>query len=89
MSKEDINTFADQNKHFYDKEKCQVWIIGPPTDLTDEDCEHLTAKVWPHIEEPKYIRPSVFRKHIEFMEENHCNPSKTKDMYLNLKYFGK
>ncbi len=76
---EGVRDFAVRNKRQYEMEECEVWVIGPPTDLTDEDCVHLTTKIWPQLESSRFIKPSDFRNHIMSMEENHCKDSAKND----------
>ena len=71
--RDEVIAFCERNKEQYESEKCEVWLIGPPTNHNDEDCFHLTTKIWPSLERSEIIRPSKFREHIAYMEENHCN----------------
>lgn len=69
---EELLDFAERLQPQFKQTECELWVIGPPENEDDEDCDYLTLEVWPIISTPKLIPPSEFNRHIVCMETSHC-----------------
>jgi len=69
----ELKAFVEMIRSDFERERCEVWVIGPPENDYDEDCGHLTMQVWPVQGGPKSIPASIFNKRIVDLEERHCN----------------
>jgi len=69
--------FCEMIRPDFEKDNCEVWIIGPPENKTDPDCGHITMQAWPSQKKPILIPANEFNKRIVTLEENHCDQKKT------------
>ncbi len=65
--------FSEMMRSDFEKENCEVWVIGEPENEIDPDCGHITMQVWPSQQKPKFIPASEFNKRIVSLEESHCS----------------
>jgi hypothetical protein len=73
-SHRELRQFAQDYAFLYSEEEFDVWVIGPPLDEFDDDCDHHHLQVAPSIGEVETMPASEFNAKIRYSETHHCRP---------------